>query len=764
MTIVLKFGGSSISKIGFDKIINLLNKNKYIIVLSALSKTTDLLLEYIKKKDISIINKIKDNHNKLLESLDLNNKLLDDIFDKLLDCKSESCILGYGEYLSTLILYNYLKKNNIVSYLADTSKFIKSELNSYEIKSLSIQDKIIFNKEYLLDKLKFTNIIITQGYVISSNDNKRYVLSRGGSDTTASLIASNLNSEKLEIWTDVNGLYNGHPNYIQNCDIIQNIDYKLCQEMAAMGAKVLHPYCIQPCYEKNIPIYIKNTYSNNKINTKIYKNQNNVASALLLQNDIFVFRISSLKMWDSTGFISDIFGKFAKYGINIDIINTSQFEVLATTNTNININKLKCELEEKYKVKLYQNCSIISYVSNKLDYNIFNYINDNSILIKHISSNNMCISIVLKNIDLYFKLYNQIYKKWWINKKLILNNRNSYIYNLSIVKQQCFILRDNLSNINNFYYAIKANSNINILNEIYKNGFNFECVSIEEVRYIKKHFNDAKILFSPNYCYYKDYNEAIKLGSIVIFDNYELLNKFKNIEIAVRLDLNMGDGHHKKVITEGKESKFGIQLSDIDVLVEICKKNNIKIIGLHSHRGSGINDINNWIKTIDKLNKLKDKFDNIKWFDIGGGFGLKLKDHDFKKLNNYINNFNTEIIIEPGRYLVSDAGILVSKVNLVKSKGNKHFIGINTGMNSLIRPMLYNAYHKIYNYSSMNEIHNIKYDVVGPICESGDILGKNRLLPKTEIDDIIVIENCGAYGYTMSNDYNMKDRISEIIF
>lgn len=188
------------------------------------------------------------------------------------------------------------------------------------------------------------------------------------------------------------------------------------------------------------------------------------------------------------------------------------------------------------------------------------------------------------------------------------------------------------------------------------------------------------------------------------------------------------------------------------------------IVGLHSHRGSDINDINNWMKAIDTLEEISLQFDSsIEWINVGGGFGTEIAENDFKLLNESIKT-KLDIWIEPGRYLVNEAGILVSKVNLVRQKSEIKYIGISTGMNSLIRPTLYNAYHKIWNISNLDTSIMEYYNIVGPICESGDILGEDRLLTETNVNDIILIENAGAYGYTMSSNYNMRQPASETCF
>ena len=804
MTLVLKFGGSSITKEGFKKMSQqLYRSNNVIIVLSAYYGVTNLLLKLINTRDIKYLEEIIAKHHNFIDDIGLDRLIINDIiFNIRKNLKqnnqtSNSYILGCGEYLSTLIFHNYLKDNGIKSYLADTSKFIRSIKNSTEIKDLYTSGEIKCDINYLRGALVFNRIIVTPGFVISSKDKKRFVMSRGGSDTTASIIASTILAERLEIWTDVDGMYNGHPGIVDDCQIIENLDYDLCQEMSAMGAQVIHPYCIKPCQLHNIPIYIKNTYSDNKKNTIITKTDDTELSLIIQKNNI-VFEISSISMWNGYGFVSHIFEVFAKYGVDINIINTSQFEVSVTSdnyNSSI-INKLTEELSKSYKIKIFDNCDIISAIcrnvsqNNKIN-NIAEYAinNNNNILMTHHSSNKMCISYVVpnnKSINFYKELHNLLFEnirktdkvdtaidlkeKWWYDKIFKIESvfdtsckDDYYVYDLDTIVDKCNTMTDNLSNVSKFFYAMKANHNNSVLSTIQNNNFNFECVSLAEVYVINKSYPDAEILFTPNYCSINEYELALKLGCNVVVDNYEVIHNnisiFENRKIGLRLDLNLGDGHHKKVITEGYESKFGIPLSDISCIIELCQSFNIEIVGLHSHRGSGISKIDNWVKTLRKLHMIANRFDKVKWLDIGGGFGTKLTKNDFILLNHEIGKYNKknyQVWIEPGRYIVSDAGVLVSKVNLVRSKGKKNFIGLSTGMNTLMRPTLYSAYHDIWNLSKINYEKNTIYDIVGPICESGDILGKNRMMPHSETNDIILIENCGAYGKTMSNNYNLR--------
>jgi diaminopimelate decarboxylase/aspartate kinase len=207
------------------------------------------------------------------------------------------------------------------------------------------------------------------------------------------------------------------------------------------------------------------------------------------------------------------------------------------------------------------------------------------------------------------------------------------------------------------------------------------------------------------------------------------------------------------------------------LITDVCNKHNINIIGLHAHSGSGIKNPDNWCELFKKLLSIKKNFTNVQFIDIGGGLAvtdvmdqnpldLKLLD---KQLSNIKSNHNIKLFAEPGRYLVANAGILLARVTQLKEKGNINYLGIATGMNSLIRPALYGAYHQIVNLSKIDHSSDVLYSIVGPICETGDRIGRDRWMPKAEEGDIILIANAGAYGKVMSSNYNLRGSAEEVL-
>jgi diaminopimelate decarboxylase/aspartate kinase len=313
----------------------------------------------------------------------------------------------------------------------------------------------------------------------------------------------------------------------------------------------------------------------------------------------------------------------------------------------------------------------------------------------------------------------------------------------------------------------------------YEKGIGFECVSINELRQVLDLFptiDPKRILFTPNFAPKSEYEFALSLDCYITIDNlYPLQNwpeLFTNAEILLRIDPGSGAGHHKFVCTAGNESKFGIVQSDVEEASRLVKQHKIRVIGLHAHSGSGILTTELWQNTAQMLSIIVARFPDVRIINLGGGLGIVEKPGqqplDLAVLDASLLAVKSQFPhlsfwLEPGRYFVADSGVILAKVTQCKDKGKVHFVGIETGMNSLIRPSLYGAYHEIVNLSRLNEEKTSFVHVVGPICESADTLGHDRLLPTTVENDVLLIANTGAYGYCMSSHYNLRPPAQEIM-
>ena len=372
---------------------------------------------------------------------------------------------------------------------------------------------------------------------------------------------------------------------------------------------------------------------------------------------------------------------------------------------------------------------------------------------------------------------------WWTSKQddlieIAADGCDKIVYNTQSIIDSIKKLKQ-ISSIDRLFYAMKANYNPSILNLIYENGVGFECVSPGEVKHLIKSIPGIdlnRIVFTPNFAPKSDYIFAIENNLNLTIDNIfpfeEWPDLFIDRDVFIRVDPGIGDGHHEHVVTGGNFSKFGIPINDIEKVNEYSKKYNINIKGLHSHNGSGIKDISSWINTANILLEIANKFPSIKIINLGGGIPIKEKlnedNFDFNKFQNSLNKIKRDFLgyemwLEPGRYIVGESGVILSHVTQTKKKQKHFYIGLGIGMNVLIRPPLYDAYHEIINLTKYKERNTIIASIVGPICESGDKLGKDRNLPYTNEGDVMLIANAGAYVRSMSSNYNLRDIPKELL-
>lgn len=363
-----------------------------------------------------------------------------------------------------------------------------------------------------------------------------------------------------------------------------------------------------------------------------------------------------------------------------------------------------------------------------------------------------------------------------------------YYYDLELLKQTLSALTKESNKYNyHVHYAFKANANPKLLQLIKSAGLGADCVSGNEVKCaIENNFPSNKIVFAGVGKSDNEINYALD-HNIFCFNcesiqELEVINelasaKNKIASIALRINPNV-DAHTHKYITTGlEENKFGINPYEFDFVINKLKQlHNLKLIGLHFHIGSQITDLTPFKNLCVKVNEINQYFLN-KGFDltvinVGGGVGINYKEPDKESVINFEAYFkvfkdflelrkNQEVHFELGRAVVAQCGSLISKVLYIKNGINTNFAILDAGMTELIRPALYQAYHKIENLSAkLNHIETIeKYDVVGPICESSDCFGKAVDLPTTKRGDLIAIRSAGAYGEVMASKYNLRDEV-----
>jgi diaminopimelate decarboxylase/aspartate kinase len=372
---------------------------------------------------------------------------------------------------------------------------------------------------------------------------------------------------------------------------------------------------------------------------------------------------------------------------------------------------------------------------------------------------------------------------WWVSERAALLEMAGaqsplFVYQRVAVVAAARALRG-VAAVDRWFYAMKANWHADILRTLAAEGFGIECVSageLDAVRAALPELPGERIVFSPNFAPRDEYAQAFALGVRVTLDSLHPLEHWPELlrgrEVLLRVDLGHGDGHHAKVNTGGAEAKFGLSLADLDAFRRRAREHDVRITGLHAHLGSGIVDVDHFRERYAELASVAEQFPECVRLNLGGGLGVpaRAEEHplDLVALDAALAEIKAlypqyRVWMEPGRYCVADAGVLLTRVTQVKRKGEYFYVGVDTGMNSLIRPALYEAWHDIVNLSRLGEPADTVCQVVGPICESADMLGSNRRMPCPREGDVLLIAQAGAYGRAMSSHYNLREPAIEVL-
>jgi diaminopimelate decarboxylase len=357
-----------------------------------------------------------------------------------------------------------------------------------------------------------------------------------------------------------------------------------------------------------------------------------------------------------------------------------------------------------------------------------------------------------------------------------------YVYDASKIITQIKTLRSAFTGVDlRIKYAAKALTNVNILRVMKQQGIGVDVVSVNEAR-LAMHagFTSADIMFTPSGVDFDEIKEAVALGFAINLDSLPALEKFgqnygHSKPCAIRINPGVMAGGNYKISTGHIHSKFGISIQQLPQILEVVNQYNINIKGLHVHTGSEVVDVEVFLKVADILFNTAMNFKTLDFIDFGGGFKVAYKEGDKitdiaalgKAISDALNNFSKtygkplQAWIEPGKFLVSEAGTLLVKTTVVKETPNLTFVGVNSGLNHLIRPMMYDAYHHVSNISNL-QAPTKQYNVVGYICET-DTLAAERMMNEVREGDILAIHNAGAYGYTMASNYNARFRPAEVM-
>ena len=547
--------------------------------------------------------------------------------------------------------------------------------------------------------------------------------------------------------------------------------------------------------------------------------------AICAKNGVTLVSMDSPGMWHQVGFLADAFQVFKQHGLSVDLISTSETNVTVSLDPQANalgpqvLAALQRDLEPLCRTQLIGPCASVSLVGRNIRAILhrlgeaLELFAEQRIHLVSQAANDLNLTFVVDEdqgprlvADLHDLLIAPVpgdrvlgrswralmqsgqvaaapeAAPWWIRRRdallgLMDGRDAAYAYDTATIGERCAALRG-LRSVAHLSYAMKANPHSAVLRTVHAAGVGIECVSrgeIEHARQVLPALTPAGILFTPNFAPRHEYAWALEQGVRVTLDNLHPLREwgalFRGREVFLRVDPGVGRGHHAHVRTGGTASKFGIALGDLEACAAMARQAGVRVTGLHVHSGSGILDASHWAGVARLLIGLCAMFPEVRILDLGGGLGVPDRSGrtalDLAALDASLSALRSELgarelWLEPGRYLVAEAGVLLARVTQVKQKGGSAYVGVATGMNSLIRPALYGAHHDIVNLSRLDDTVSQEVDVVGPICETGDVLGHGRRLPvATQEGDVLLISTAGAYGAAMASHYNLRQPAPE---
>ena len=852
--VVMKFGGSSVATAErWETIARLVQRRlddglRPVVVHSALAGVSNalenLLDEAIASDPAERLHQIRDQHYELATALGIDGpELLDESLQQLeqlvagvrlvreVSVRVRVRIMALGELMATRMGAAFLQKCGLPVAWVDARDLLRSQQrNNRNPANAYLSATCSYERDPALQsKLgKMDTVIVTQGFIARNRNGETVLLGRGGSDTSAAYLAARLQARRLEIWTDVPGMFTADPRVVPSARLLVALHFDEAQELASAGSSVLHPRCLSPVRDSDIPLFVRSSRTPDLAGTvisSVTEESEPHVKGLCIRNGLSLVSMTTVGMWREVGFLAKAFAVFSEHGVSIDLVSTSETNVTVSIDTSDgNLpedveDALLEDLQQLCHVRLISDCSAVSLVGRKIRTIIpklapaLEVFEEERIHLMSQAANDLNLTFVVDRQQgprLVSKLHASVIRStgsdsvfgaswerlfagdqplarsadtWWMRKRDELlavadDELNAYVYDRESVAAAADSLQS-LENVDRILYAVKANFNAELLRTLATSGVDFECVSPGEVKWLEEvipDFDLARVLFTPNFAHREEYEWALEKGLQLTLDNLYPLQAWPEVfagsRLFIRVDPGQGRGHHEHVKTAGVHAKFGVPRFEIEELRRLIDAAGATVIGVHAHSGSGILDPDNWRTVAAELVQVAEYFPEVTTIDLGGGLGVPEKpgdaEFDLAMLDSTLAGIREaypryKLWLEPGRFLVARAGVLLTRVTQLKGKGDMRYVGVATGMNSLIRPALYGSYHEIINLTRADEAPSETVTVVGPICETGDRLGSDRLLPPSKEGDVILIANAGAYGHVMSSHYNRRDVATEVV-
>jgi len=852
---VLKFGGTSVSTAATwgqiaRRTRELLPAHRVWLVASALSGVSDRLEQALEDagagREGEGLAWIRARHDALSDALALEEQarapwrsLLDELGQVLegvrltgeASPRLKARVMAVGELCSTRLGIGALAVHGVAARWVDARTLLTAQSNPRDPEARRYLEADVMpapDPSRAEAAAAGAEVVLTQGFIAAGRRGETCLLGRGGSDTSGALFAVLAGADALEIWTDVHGLFSADPRTTPTARLLRRTGYREAQELAAMGAKVLHPRCLGPVARHGIPLSLRNTFDPDAPGTTIAApaagdDEAPAVMAVTRRAGVTLLTLSTLEMWGSAGFLARAFAPFEELAISVDLVATSQSAVSVTLDRipggveGEPFAALLARLRALGSVEVVHPCAVVSIVGRRIRTVLhalgpaLAVFQEHAVHLVSESSEDLNLSFVVDEEDaapLVQELHERLVPAqgadlrfgptwemlqsrapqpkapvcdaWWRHRRsellsLMEDGRPRYVYDLDTVAARAAELRRRLPSVGQLFYALKANRFPAILELLAAEGLGLECVSAEEVAFARAAAAGAPLLFTPNFCPLEEYRRALEQGAEVTLDGPHPLQAapelFRGLSVVLRLDPGWGLGHGEKVRTAGPQQKFGHPLDACEALAETAARLGVRITGLHCHLGSGIFEPSAWATAARALGSVRPLFPDLRTLNVGGGLGVverpAQRPLDLLAVEAGLAAVCTELPgltlrLEPGRYLVSEAGVLLAPVTQVRAKGGLRFVGLATGMNSLIRPALYGAWHGIHSLTRLGDPPEGYAHVVGPICESADVLGRDRLLPACLPGDVLLIENAGAYGAVMGSSYNARPPAEEV--
>ncbi|HEY2738367.1 MAG TPA: bifunctional aspartate kinase/diaminopimelate decarboxylase, partial [Thermoanaerobaculia bacterium] len=753
--VVLKFGGTSVSRLERWQTIAALAEARLaeglrpLIVCSALSGISDrleqLLALAVRGEHEAALSAIETRHYELGGALglpDAGRSLLQADFAELSRLvlaasllreagpKLKAQVMAFGEILSTRLGVAYLASRglSVVWHDARESLTARDELHAsaaraYLAATCHSERDTDLSAHFETEP---ASVIVTQGFIARNAAGETVLLGRGGSDTSAALFAARLGAVRCEIWTDVPGLFTANPALLPSSRLLRALDYEEAQEIATTGAKVLHPRSIPPLRAQRIPLSVLCTQRPEIAGTLISvtgPDSSPRVKAISARRGITLVSMESLGMWHEVGFLAAVFAVFARHGLSIDSVSTSETNVTVSLDPGANtlepalLDHLLGDLAEHCEPRLIASTAAISLVGRGIRAilhdlaPVFEVFAEMKVHLMTQSASDLNLTFIVDE-DQAERLVRQLHDllfghqaesavfgpswaelfgehdgeteagmgEWWRERRsdllaIAAEESPLYVYDAETLDRAVASLLA-LRALDRVFYSIKANHDPDVLARFEAAGLGFECVSAPELEHVRRLFPDLpgeRLLFTPNFAPRGEYVRAFELGAWVTIDSLHSLRAWPDVfagrDLLVRLDPGRGRGHHSHVRTAGAQSKFGLAPEQLDELAALVHGIGARVVGLHAHSGSGIRAVETWSDTALFLARAAERFPAVEILDVGGGLGVPERagqsSLDLAALDDLLHRFREanprfRLWLEPGRFLVAQAGVLLA--------------------------------------------------------------------------------------------------------